>query len=789
MDLDLQSLTIDRTDQQIDDTNQSIEDTLQDRPTVLLIDDNQTNLALLSKYLKGAGYRQLIARDGMTAIQKAQRYRPDIILLDIMMPGVNGFETCRRLKASSQTRDIPVIFMTALSDTKDKLRGFQVGGVDYITKPLQHEEVLARVGNHLNLRKLNQNLLSQNVHLQHMTAELQLANEALSKRNVQLEVSSEVGQQITSILDLTELLERVVALIQTKFAYYFVGVWLLNEDQSGVVLHAGQSEQLGSQSGYEIGLVQATSPIVRVVQRGKYDLIEDFAENTAYFPFETLSDARSELALPLHVGQETIGVLDIVSDQIAAFSNVDRVGLQSLADQIAIAIRNAQLYEIEQRRRSLAESVERIGRVLTGDLDMHQVPQRVLEELQRVVPYGRGSIMLQQGDELQCIAKRGYPSAKDTSELQVTIDEGGVFQRMITTAEPVLVDDVTRDPGWQQLAWLNLHHSWLGVPLITKDRVIGMISLTRPEAEAFSNEDTHSVLALAGQAAIALENAGLFDEINRFNEQLEQKVAERTEELNQANKILERLDKTKTDFINVTSHELRTPLSVIKGYSQILRIMPVNNADPEIEKLTSGIINGVERLQKIVDTMLDVVKIDSQVLQVGRDPTNIYDLFLTIKESLIPALQERQQILTLIDLETLPFIEANAILIHKAFYNIIINAIKYTPDGGHITISGRLLEDETTPPMIEVVVSDAGIGIDPEHHERIFEKFFQTGEVAFHSTGQTKFKGGGPGLGLAIVRGIIDAHHGQAWVESPGYNEVHCPGSTFYVHLPVNQPH
>ena len=90
--------------------------------------------------------------------------------------------------------------------------------------------------------------------------------------------------------------------------------------------------------------------------------------------------------------------------------------------------------------------------------------------------------------------------------------------------------------------------------------------------------------------------------------------------------------------------------------------------------------------------------------------------------------------------------------------------------------------------FVDITISDTGIGIDPEHHKQIFEKFYQTGEVAFHSTGQTKFKGGGPGLGLAIVRGIVEAHGGQVWVESDGHDEATYPGSSFYVRLPVKQP-
>ena len=123
------------------------------------------------------------------------------------------------------------------------------------------------------------------------------------------------------------------------------------------------------------------------------------------------------------------------------------------------------------------------------------------------------------------------------------------------------------------------------------------------------------------------------------------------------------------------------------------------------------------------------------------------------------------------------------------FSNLIVNAIKYTPDGGKIRLHGRYWQ-EVAPqanwpaPGVEVIVSDTGIGVAPEAQTLIFTKFYQTGKVAFHSSGKTKFKGGGPGLGLAIAQGIIEAHQGQLWVESPGHDEERCPGSDFHVILP-----
>lgn len=129
--------------------------------TVLIVDDTPANLSVLLKCLGDAGHHVLVAEDGEEALELIARRTPDLVLLDVMMPGIDGFETCRQLKQNSATADVPVIFMTALTDTREKLSGFAAGAVDYITKPIQHEEALARVATHLSLRQLQQKLADE----------------------------------------------------------------------------------------------------------------------------------------------------------------------------------------------------------------------------------------------------------------------------------------------------------------------------------------------------------------------------------------------------------------------------------------------------------------------------------------------------------------------------------------------------------------------------------------------------------------------------------------------------
>ena len=148
---------------------------------IVIVDDKPTNLGVLFDFLTDSGFKVLVAQDGESAIQKVEYAHPDLILLDVMMPGIDGFETCRRLKANPSTQDIPVIFMTALSETVDKVKGFNLGAVDFVTKPVQQEEVKARVSTHLALRNLQKKLELQNEQLQQEIQEKQRAEQSLQQ--------------------------------------------------------------------------------------------------------------------------------------------------------------------------------------------------------------------------------------------------------------------------------------------------------------------------------------------------------------------------------------------------------------------------------------------------------------------------------------------------------------------------------------------------------------------------------------------------------------------------------
>ncbi|MBD2594085.1 response regulator [Nostoc spongiaeforme FACHB-130] len=176
--------------------------TTEQTPTVLIVDDNSANLGVLSDALDQAGLEVMVAKSGKVALERVKYALPDLILLDVMMPEIDGFETCRLLKADPKTQDIPVIFMTALSDTTNKIAGFQVGAVDYITKPFQQEEVLSRVQLHLKLHDLTVKLEHKNALLEQKVSEVSQAYDDLKNVQIQLiqsEKLSSLGQMVAGI--------------------------------------------------------------------------------------------------------------------------------------------------------------------------------------------------------------------------------------------------------------------------------------------------------------------------------------------------------------------------------------------------------------------------------------------------------------------------------------------------------------------------------------------------------------------------------------------------------------
>ncbi|NJL94682.1 MAG: HAMP domain-containing histidine kinase [Anaerolineae bacterium] len=244
-----------------------------------------------------------------------------------------------------------------------------------------------------------------------------------------------------------------------------------------------------------------------------------------------------------------------------------------------------------------------------------------------------------------------------------------------------------------------------------------------------------------------------------------------------------RLQRHKSDFIAIAAHELKTPLTLIEGYTNMLEAQLSGEDNLRAALMLNGITSGARRLREIIEDMIDISLIEMQLLKLHRQPVWIKRLLNIVVAELQPVAAERKLSLVF-DSATCPEVvtlgDPERLL--QLFGKLLENAIKYTPDEGQILLTARSHEG-----MLEICIQDSGIGINQEDLPMIFDKFVALSEVNLHSSSKTQFKGSGPGLGLAIARGIVEAHAGKIWAESEARNEETFPGTRFYVHLPIHQ--
>ncbi len=445
---------------------------------------------------------------------------------------------------------------------------------------------------------------------------------------------------------------------------------------------------------------------------------------------------------------------------------------------------NLQEYNPSRTLHAYSEQISNI-------LDMQRLANVAVGLIIEAMDITRGFLFLVDPDILNSEKHYRLRAVRNQGERQIRIvtlrNDHPVAKYFTTEQRPLLQYDLDLLPAFRSVSshereWFNHLEAEVYLPIFSKREWIGLLALgAKIAGTRYTEADLVTLSALANQTAVALENARLVDNLMQLNTELRQAYRN----LDKANRDLERLDQTKSDFISIASHELRTPLTTIIGYTEML--IEDTTLPTGIHAMLKNISKGTKRLHEIMDSMFDIAQIDTRTMQPHLVPVDTAALIRKVSMGIEKSVRERQQILTL-DIPTLPMVKADPNLLEKLFQHLLNNAVKFTPDAGKIKVEARQVtagNSDFPNGGLEIIVSDTGVGVDPESREIIFSKFYQPGEVNKHSTSKTRFKGSGAGLGLALSKGITEAHGGRIWVESAGYDEEKFPGSQFHVMLPL----
>jgi signal transduction histidine kinase len=354
-----------------------------------------------------------------------------------------------------------------------------------------------------------------------------------------------------------------------------------------------------------------------------------------------------------------------------------------------------------------------------------------------------------------------------------------------SVAQEISLDRLLRKPlCLKESIWAELWEDALPA-----SQILTLVEATEPIISHVFQVATRSYFEASQQMQDALAS-----EIARLNSEAERRILDRTADLTRANVELSKLEQAKTDFISIAAHELKTPLTLIQGYTNMLHEMGLaGDIAGGTSHIVEGILRGADRLSAIVEDMLDVSVIDTDALSLRIEVVSVAQAVSLVVGQSANDIGERHLTVHVGDLDSLPQVEVDSRRLHQILSHLLNNAMKYTPDGGEISVEAGVLSGDFSEKhgptggnrFVELTVRDTGIGIAPEDRERVFEKFYRVGQSTLHSSSKVKFKGAGPGLGLPIARGLAEAHGGRLWVESPGHDDLNCPGSTFHLLLPV----
>jgi signal transduction histidine kinase/DNA-binding response OmpR family regulator len=487
-------------------------------PNILVVDDKPANLQLLVRVLRKQ-YTLHPAANGAQALELARSLIPDLILLDIMMPDMSGYEVCEHLKADAQTHDIPVIFISALDEEVDKVKGFALGAVDYITKPFQAGEVLARVQTHLAIRNLQKSLQEKNVQLEREIRERAQIERELRAQKQLFENLVAVARATAERPTLEGTLQNVLNVAITLTGAERGSIFLVNT--SGAVTHSilARREVKSDQRPELLSRVMDKGVTGWVFRHRQAALINDTLQDERWLVLTEAPDlARSALVVPILSGATVIGILTLLHAQPGCFTAEHAGLMQAAADQMALAVRNAQIFDelrhLADRQITLYETL----RGVSGQLDPDAVLQVAVQAISEFVGWPNVAVFMPNDDRTELVVRTSRGDLSPAPGFGLAVNRG-VAGRAFRTGTMQHIPDVSLDPDY-----VLLHpaiRSLFTVPIKRGEQILGILSMESNRLDAFGPDDIVLAESLAEAIALALENAALFQATRREHSRLE----------------------------------------------------------------------------------------------------------------------------------------------------------------------------------------------------------------------------------------------------------------------------
>lgn len=569
----------------------------------------------------------------------------------------------------------------------------------------------------------------------------------------------------------------------------------------GTMLLGYSREEMGALSGKDLIPVSDQGQFVSLVRR---------VNRKGMASSESLSFRRKDGSMFL--GEVNARLIDLGDGKV----------VQAIVRDITMGKTAEQ--EIRKRNRKLS-ILNNIIANANASLDLTTVLDMILQETMEVFDAGGGAIhLLEEGNILTLVARKNLTDRliAATRQKDITIDSNC---SIATTRHCDSLSDIsrtgcsmalnTRLDGWRDI---------IGIPLFAKNNLIGVLHIMTHAEHRYTPDDISFFTTMGNQIGIVVEHARMIAELNRRGAELlrshgllernsrqlalsEKRLRKNLALVERANLELERFDRMKSHFLGMVSHEFRTPLTAILCSADFLLAQNDRVAEEDKRRLLDIIHKGGTRLNEITSDLLKVARLEVKAPQLVKSILHLEEVQNLLMEQFTPLLAMRSQQVTFQGIESLPYFSGDKECLLDVFTRLLENAIKFTPDGGEIVIAAsvanwRTLEGKKTllsqfnaafyeqmgnSGFLQVEMKDSGVGIALEERLNIFTSFYEIGDIRHHTSGNEKFQGKGAGLGLAIVKGMIEAHGGMVWVEGPELESAECPGSSFFVLVPLEE--